>query len=508
MIHISIQDPTDFKSACVSHFLESQGLSNIKTGRPWLKIQYGGEKGDADIHIPDKKTVESHRQYVKHGEDRYQIHPAPYTLQGEPMATYDDGRAAISLMDNTILFGFDVFAQIGKTLSGDYDSRNLGKEDSEGSIPHTDLAMKSLVDAIQKALEKKGKPLIRKSKWPHDAPYAVCLTHDVDEVKKTYQYLTGPLKYLVIGKIGKSIEQAKNTVRELAKGENPYWTFDNLMQLEDELGVRSALYFLQEKGKINPLSPKSLFLAGRRYRFRDKKVAEIIKKLDGGGWEVGVHGSYNSFNNPGLHAGEKKELDEVVGKETMGTRQHHLNYVFPITARIHEKSNIKYDTSLGFKNRTGFKWASCTPFHPFDKEKDRIIPVLEYPTVIMDTPLFYLKENAWPKIEKMLDVVRNAGGLFTILWHHAVFNEREFPGWMGHYQNLIKACQKDGAWIARGDEIHGWWTDKNKAEVKVNMKDKKLSVEWEGPGGLAITSAYAGQKETYGGKNMREAAKA
>ena len=35
---------------------------------------------------------------------------------------------------------------------------------------------------------------IRNIEWPNNADFAVCLTHDVDRIKKTYQYFTHSIK--------------------------------------------------------------------------------------------------------------------------------------------------------------------------------------------------------------------------------------------------------------------------------------------------------------------------
>ena len=39
----------------------------------------------------------------------------------------------------------------------------------------------------------------RKSYWPEGKNFAVCLTHDVDEIKKTYQWISRPLHFLARG---------------------------------------------------------------------------------------------------------------------------------------------------------------------------------------------------------------------------------------------------------------------------------------------------------------------
>jgi hypothetical protein len=68
-----------------------------------------------------------------------------------------------------------------------------------------------------------------------DASFALCLTHDVDRPYKTYQAVYDALQHRSI-----------RPLRALKPGVNPYWQFDDILSLEDELGVRSAFYFLNE----------------------------------------------------------------------------------------------------------------------------------------------------------------------------------------------------------------------------------------------------------------------
>ena len=128
----------------------------------------------------------------------------------------------------------------------------------------------------------------------------------------------------------------------------------------------------------------------------------------------------------------------------------------------HENAEIKYDCTLGFKDKAGFRWGTCNPFTPFNPKTQTPINIKEYPTIIMDTPLFYIKENPEEKIIKLQETVKIHNGLLTILWHHTVFNDKEFPGWISKYQKLIKTAQKDGAWITTGKEIEKWLREKSK----------------------------------------------
>ena len=69
------------------------------------------------------------------------------------------------------------------------------------------------------------------------------------------------------------------------------------MEIEKSFGARSTMFFLNES--IGPVlsKPKSWKLAFGRYDIHDKRIVNVIKKLEAGGWEIGIHGSYNSYKD-------------------------------------------------------------------------------------------------------------------------------------------------------------------------------------------------------------------
>jgi len=226
------------------------------------------------------------------------------------------------------------------------------------------------------------------------------------------------------------------------------------MELEEKLGVRSTFFFLNETGKVKMFDRKTWRHYGRRYDFSDKKVAEIIRILHEGGWEIGLHGSFYSYNNLNLLRKEKEKLEKVLGAKVVGIRQHNLNLEIPTTWKIQEKLGFEYDTTLGFNDKVDFP-GTCFPFYPVD-EKGKPMKILEIPLAIEDIALFRY-DNPWEVCLKMIDYVEKQGGVLTVLWHHAVFNELEYPGWAKIYKKLIKVCKQRGAWIATAREIAERW---------------------------------------------------
>ncbi len=278
--------------------------------------------------------------------------------------------------------------------------------------------------------------------WPDNKKFAVCLTHDVDRIRKTYQYITQVKKANYL------------QVRQLFKFRNPYWGFPAIMRIEDKFGVRSTFFFMQESKKISLLRPKQWVLSAGKYKFDDKKVCKIIQLLHRNGWEIGLHGSYDSYKNENSLREEKKELEDVLGAEVIGIRQHYLNLEIPKTWRIQQRVGFLYDASFGFRDRVGFRDERYLPFHPFDDS------FLEIPLIIMDSALFlnYDSEDViWKECLSLIEKVEKQKGLLTVLWHQRVFNEREFPGWSVVYEKIIKECKRRNAYFGTCKDIFNLW---------------------------------------------------
>ena len=309
---------------------------------------------------------------------------------------------------------------------------------------------------------------MKKVAWPKGKKFAVCLTHDVDELRKTYQYVTRSIRYLK-NKDVRSLRNEFLSFLQKMRGKEPYWTFDEIMNLERRLNVRSTFFFLNETGKVKILDRSTWRHLGRKYDITDKKVVELIRTLNDEGWEIGLHGSFYSYNNIKLLRKEKEKLEKVLGENVRGVRQHNLNLEIPTTWKIHEKLGFEYDTSLGYNDRVDFGGGTCFPFHPSDGSKR--LNLLEIPLAIEDIALFRYKDP-WSVCVKMVEEVERKGGVLTLLWHHSVFNELEFPGWAEMYEKIIKLCKERNAWIATAGEIARWWK-KQEDDYDHRIEDSK-----------------------------------
>jgi len=260
----------------------------------------------------------------------------------------------------------------------------------------------------------------------------VALTHDVDRVQKTFQYLTYPIKNIIKGDYKGFLYQISSIFKK-----NPYWCFNEIINIENEYDVKSTFYFLNETIPFQLFNILNWKLSLGRYKVKNKKVMDIINYLDQNGWEIGLHGSYNSFKDANLLLSEKKLLESIVGHNILGIRQHYLN-LDQSTWKIQKELGFKYDTSFGFTNNIGYKDNQLLPFYPFNDY------FTIFPMVIMDE-CFMNTSNKIEKLSYLLDITENNNSILVINWHQRSFNENEFPGYKKTYCDIIEECKKRNA---------------------------------------------------------------
>ncbi len=277
-------------------------------------------------------------------------------------------------------------------------------------------------------------------RMPQGANFLVWLSHDVDRVYKTFFHC---LYY--------AYQQRKMShISNALKGYNPYWSFQRILDVESKLGVKSTFFFLNESMSVDLCNPKSFVLAKGRYNILDKRVQNVIREIDHKGWEIGLHGSYNSYCQKELLANEKQVLEDIIGHPILGIRQHYLNLNIPQTWEIHRSLGLKYDASFGLTKMVGFRDDIYYPFRPF--QDDFIV----FPMTIMDNPLFKkfkYPHDTWNQCVKLIEMAAEKKTILSILWHNQVFDEHDYPGYETTYIRLIKECQARGGYFCMGKNI-------------------------------------------------------
>lgn len=438
----------------LDHFLFKYGIKAEinQAENPDIGISYGApikSRESVAIQISPGEIGTGITGYLETDTERIPLFETPRKLdvdaEDRVLATFQSGSNSypcITTNDENLVIGLDIFNEIGHILAGHLESI-FDKWDSESKtlmkIPVVDILEEFLFQSLRSMCQEKGIALEPKPFWPDGKKFALCLTHDVDRVYKTYQYVPSLLKHLRRGNLSGVDGQIKSMLFKHGKN-NPYWTFDKIANLENELGVKSTFYFLNETGKLNPFSLKSWILFGGRYKIDSPDIVDIVRKLYNDGFEIGVHGSYYSYNDGDhlreLLRKEKAKLEEILGDRVHGIRQHYLNFDPENTFRIQESVGLEYDTTLGFRKGIGFRRGTCFPYHPFDFSSNRESSILEIPLIIMEGAIPG-DRAIFDQCIEIMDIAERSNGVLTLLWHQNQFSEADFPNMTEIYKKLV-----------------------------------------------------------------------
>jgi len=261
------------------------------------------------------------------------------------------------------------------------------------------------------------------------------ITHDVDEIER-YHSFHKILKALV-GDIvkRKSLKTFFKTLKDcynikIKHLPDVYDTFDWLMDISNKKGLISRFYFIPGyKGEKDV-----------RYDVRSSSVMKITEKIKSAGHIIGIHPSYSTFCNKEQLSTEKERLSEYC-KDISEGRQHYLRFGIPDTWQDWEDSNLKYDSSVGFYNRVGFRAGICFEYPVFNVKTRKQLNIRERPLMVMDTALkkqCVSKEISLSAVVKLLEESLKYGGDFVLLWHNSNLKVNEWCGWDQVYKQILE----------------------------------------------------------------------
>jgi hypothetical protein len=271
----------------------------------------------------------------------------------------------------------------------------------------------------------------------------IILTHDVDAIRKTLAIrfkqavfnAVNAIRYLQKGKLGLSVVKAKKAFVFLIS-QDDYWCFDKIMRLEDQLGMKSTFNFYGGKPGYKRNLKEQLF--DPAYDIHAKKLSEQIIRMYATGWEIGLHQSFDAWEDEHRMKEEKSNLEKVVGAPIVSCRQHWLRFSFSSTWKVQQDLGIKKDTTLGFNDRPGFRNSAAVAFKPWEYV-DGVMQIESIPMVLMDSHLYdyqyYSDENRKRHLNHWLNEIKFVGGQASVVWHQRVMSKDY--GWEKGYEQLL-----------------------------------------------------------------------
>ncbi|MBP7827267.1 MAG: hypothetical protein KA236_12015 [Verrucomicrobia bacterium] len=300
------------------------------------------------------------------------------------------------------------------------------------------------------------------SPWPQHAPFALFLSHDVDQIhdRELFRLLADGnhiRRMLLNGERGSIGLALRRMGRALFRPKPAIRDFETLVAIESRYGFRSTWFLLHDKYWARQ---------GARYAFTDPEIKAIVQLLLRTGNEIGLHGGYYRFNNAAAYRESRDAVAAVFGVQPVGIRNHLLRFSGAATWRAQWEAGLAYDATYGWADRLGCRHDVPFPFF-VGVAGGRATgasgagDLLELPLTVMDVTLFrYLGlsgERALAQAWEAVQAVVQQGGLVSLLWHNNYFNEPEYADWQWVYEELLKRLAARKPWCATGAEINAWW---------------------------------------------------
>ena len=325
-------------------------------------------------------------------------------------------------------------------------------------------------------------PLARLCHWPEGRPFALFLSHDVDQIhdREPFRVLADAnhiRRRLTSDEPGSMGLAGLRLAGSIFQPQPAQKDFETLLAIEGRHGFRSTFFLRRDKSRARQ---------GRRYSLQCREIQKVGRMILDAGSELGIHGGYYHFNDAKLYRESLEAMESAFGVRPCGIRNHLLHFSYPETWRAQAAAKFAYDATYGLSGELGPRGGWPFPFQTCDANTGEFLNLLELPMTVMDATLFrHLRlggeaalEKAWQAVAGVIGV----GGLVSLLWHNNYFNEREYRDWQMVYEELLNRLAPLKPWCATGAEINAWWRAKAAVAIRTSSgADGIIKIEIHSP---------------------------
>ena len=345
---------------------------------------------------------------------------------------YEASRSKTTLGVDILGSAFFMLTRYEEIVKSDRDARE--RFPAEASLAYQEAFLdrpivNEYLEVLWWALKRLWPGLRRKRR-----AFRVCLSHDVDRA-----HCTESLPRTLKGVVGDVVRHknpvvAKRRVRSFAlvrRGDlaaDLCNTFDFIMDLSEEYGLRSSFNFMTDR---------TAGMIDANYSINEPWIRKLLRHISERGHEIGIHPSYNTFHSPErvrheFHILLKVAENEDIVQREWGGRQHYLRWEAPTTWQAWEDSGLDYDATLSFADRIGFRCGVCNEYQVFNLRTSAVLRLWEQPLIVMEGSALDKRymgltlEQAWREIVRLKERCKLFDGDFTMLWHNTrLVDERE-----------------------------------------------------------------------------------
>ena len=276
----------------------------------------------------------------------------------------------------------------------------------------------------------------------------IIMTHDVDAVQKTLAirikqgvfHLFNVARLASRGQWSDAGSRFNHAIRFLF-GNDEWWCYTDIQNIEKRAGLRSIFHFAADPRRKN----LTRWLLDPGYDVRQARIQTLIAGLVQDGWRIGLHQSFDAWNDCDLMSAQRSLLQTVSPQAIHACRQHWLKFSWKKTWTAQCASGLNLDTTLMFNDRMGFRGAAALSWSPWDPVAGQRHGLHAMPTVLMDSHVYdYLpmtEEQRLSAFRFWLDEIRAVGGCAAVLWHPQTISNDY--GWRQGFIDLVNLMKDE-----------------------------------------------------------------
>lgn len=203
-----------------------------------------------------------------------------------------------------------------------------------------------------------------------------------------------------------------------------YFMVDWIMDVNEKAGNIVAFNFIPEI--TDPVFDDTC-------QITDPAVEDMLKRIDRRGHQIGIHPGYRTYQSiestvSGLQR-LRKVLDHAqIVQSVTGGRTHYLRWSTK-TPGVWNAAGLRYDSTLGYADRAGFRCGTCHGYPMFDLHQRQPLEIIQRPLICMDCSVtsymgYGFTDAALRQMDKLKSAVQKVRGNFSLLWHNSNFEHK------------------------------------------------------------------------------------
>lgn len=281
----------------------------------------------------------------------------------------------------------------------------------------------------------------------------VVLSHDVDnpvDPTDIGHHLRAAARATGAGKplrgLHHMLEAGRAGSNRIRRPEDRHWLFSEILDAEERLGFRSTFFFASV-----PRYGADGHWLDVPYDVTSARFRPVLRDILSRGSEVGLHISYDGRRDPSRIAREMETLRDVSGAELAGSRHHywHMDRPFWPTLANHGKAGLRYDSSIAFNDRPGYRLGIAYPCKLWNPMDGGTIETTQIPCMAMDGAFFFDDrasiDSTLSHVERLLDNLKQYRGVAAIDWHVRTSypGSAQFRNWGTAYLEILAMLAAD-----------------------------------------------------------------